>query len=296
MDFNQLSMFMVLTQYRQFSEAAERENISQSSLSKQIKALEEEVGAKLFMRGSKGSELTAAGREFYAFAEAALEAKRVMHRQVARHIESRSRTTTVGVMPVLASFGLAELIADFRKKFPQYTINVIEKNTKEIVRLLSASSLNMALIGTELADLDKYDEYSLVKDPMLLAVAEDHPLAGQKRLSLESLKNEPFIQLENSIGINNIIFKGCRNAGFDPWIAYNCNIVNSAISLVQQGLGVFIFTSKELCTFVEQGIKLLELEDGLYGELVLVTSKSYEPNPADIAFRNFTLSWYNVAP
>lgn len=292
LDFNQLSMFLMLTQYRQFSEAAERENISQSSLSKQIKALEEEAGSKLFMRGAKGAELTAAGREFYTFAQSALESKQAMHSRIAAHIDAQSNSTTIGVMPVLASFGIAALIADFRRKFPQYSVNVIEKNTREIVHLLDGSSLNMALIGTALADLDKYHEYSLVKDPFLLAVASEHPLARRDIVDLKSLENEPFIQLENSIGINNIVFAACNKAGFVPSIAYNCNIVPSAISLVKQGLGVFPFTSKELSAVSAPGIKLIELQDKLYGELVLVTSKSHDPNQADTAFRSFALNWY----
>jgi len=287
-------MFLMLTQYRQFAEAAENENISQSSLSKQIKALEDEVGTKLFKRTSKGVELTQAGKEFYTFAETSLDAKRNMMLNISAQMEAQSKTTTVGIMPVMTSYGIAELLSDFRKEYPQFNLRVMEKNTREIVRMLAGNALNMALIGTKLADLDKYHEYSLEKDPIILAIAEDHPLAQYEILDLKQLEDEPFIQLENSIGINRIVVDGCKEAGFAPNIAYTCNVVPSALSMVKEGLGVLLFTSKGINVFDTSGIKLLRLRDQLFGDLVLVTSKEYEPNRADVAFREFTLNWYHV--
>lgn len=292
MDFSQLSMFLTLVECRQFSEAAERESISQSSFSKQIKALEDELGAKLFKRTVKGAELTGVGKEFLSFAQTASNAKNNMHSRIALHIDTQNKTTTVGVMPVMTSYDIAELLADFHEEFPEYSINIIEKNTREIAQLLADSSLYMALLGTKMVDLDKYDEYTLAKDPIVLAVSMKHPLAKNSEIGLESLKGESFIRLEDSIGLNKIIMEGCKKAGFVPNVSYSCSTVPSALSMVKEGLGVLLLTTKGINVFNTSGIKQIKLLDELYGKLVLVTSKEYELNQADIAFRNFTLEWY----
>jgi DNA-binding transcriptional LysR family regulator len=294
MDFSQLSVFVTLTECRQFSEDAESENISQSSLSKQIKAMEDEIGARLFLRGAKGVELTAVGGEFLFFARRVLEEKRDMQMKVAAHVDTKNRTSTIMIMPVMTSFGISGLIADFRRDYPQYRLDILEKGTRDIARLLDASAVDMALVGTGIADFGKYLEHSLFIDPFHVAVSSKHPLAGESEIDLKALKNEPFIQLEDSIGINNIVIKACRDEGFEPNIAYSCKVVPSALSMVRQGFGALLFTEQELRTFRPPGVELIKLRGNLCGKLVLAVRKTYKPNQADKAFINYTLKRYNL--
>lgn len=294
LDFNQISMFMSLAQLGQFSEAAEKENISQSSFSKQIKALEEELGLKLFARTSKGTQLTHAGKAFYEFARISLDARRDLQRKLAEYTEAQNKTATVCVMPVMASYGIAELISDFHRDYPGYRIKIVEKNTREIVGLLAAGDFNLALLGTGLADLEKYDEHILDREPMVLAVAADSLLAGRESIALRELEDEPLIQLEESIGLNSIISKGFKEAGLEPKYSYSCSTVLSAVSMVREHLGSLLLTTRGLSIVDTRGLKLIRLEDELYGKLVLVTRREHEPNQAETAFRNFTLEWYKA--
>ena len=294
MDFNQLSLFVLLAQCGQFSETSIRGNVSQSSLSKQIKALEDEVGARLFNRSSKGAFPTAAGQEFLNFASSVLEAKRQMHRTISAHLDAENKESTIGIMPVMASYGIAELIAEFREEFPQFNLKIVEKNTREIADLLAQNKFNIALIGTGIADIEKYDEYLLARDEIVLAVSESHPLAKAPEIDISALADERFIFLENSIGLNKIIADGFSDAGIQPKYSYTCDTVPSALSLVKEGLGVLLLTTKGMSIFATNGISLVPLRQKMYGKLVLVTSKEHALNPVDSAFHRFTLDWYNV--
>lgn len=295
MDFAQLSNFIALARYRQFSEAAESEHISPSSLSKQIKAMEDEVGAKLFLRGAKGAELTEAGRVFHTFAQTAVASKQNMLMEIAAHIDSKNRSSTVVVMPVMNSFGIIDLISGFRKDFPHFRLNITEKGTMDIAHQLDGKSITMALIGTGLADAGKYHEHILFVDPFHVAVAVAHPLAQYREIDLISLAKEPLILLEDSVGINNIIYKACRGEGFEPNVAYTCKVVPSALSMVRQGFGVLMFTEQELRTYKPDGVELVRLRGNICGKLVLAVSKSYCLNQADKAFVSFTLKRYGKA-
>jgi DNA-binding transcriptional LysR family regulator len=210
MDFDQLSLFLSLARCRQFTEAAAEESVSQSTLSKQIKSLEEELGVKLFKRSVKGVELSPAGRDFYEFARNLLENKRRIVLKMAEYIEARNKQVAVGVIPVMASYGIAELIAVFRRKYPQFSLSIAEESSGEIKRLLAAGALNMALLGNGLVDLGKYREQTLLKDEIVLVAGADHPLASESCVALQCLAEEPFILLDNGTGLDLKITEGCK--------------------------------------------------------------------------------------
>lgn len=196
------------------------------------------------------------------------------------------------MMPVLATYGVAGLIAAFHRYYPQFSLKVIEKSAGEILRLLDAGSLSLAIVGNGMTDPEKYEECPLLQDKIILAVAANHPLASCSFVSLRSLEREPFIMLNNGAGLDKIIFDSCRRAGFTPRVAYACSVVPSILSLVEEGLGIALLMEQAVKTLHTPNIKIIELNDLLLGDLVLVIAKERALNQASIAFRHFTLNWY----
>ena|GEM_PF-6607555 len=293
MEFKQLSMFLTLAKHQQFSVAADIENISQSGFSKQIRALEDEIGAKLFVRTSKGAELTEVGREFFDFAEASVAAKDKILSRVGDIVGQQTMTISVYVMPVMASFGITELISDFHEEYPQYKLKIVEKNTRELASLLNEKPVSLALAGTFLVDYARYEQYSLVKDEILAAVPENHPLAQEDTIDIRQLADIPLIVMQDSIGLNRIISDGYKQAGVTPTLSVPCNIVSSALSLVREGFGTFLFTARGFNIHNTQGMKLLKLKEKLYGNFVLLVSKQLDLSPAEQAFKKYVFDWYN---
>lgn len=293
LDFTQLSMFLTLAKHQQFSIAADIENISQSGFSKQIRALEDEIGSKLFTRTSKGAELTEVGRAFYDFASSSIKAKGDIINRIEDIIGEQNKTISVYVMPVMASFGITELVSDFQRLNPQYKLKIVEKNTRELVSLLNERPISLALAAAYLVDYSKYDQYSLLKDEILAALPENHPLASEDTIDIRQLSDTPLIVMHDSIGLNRIISDGYRQAGFSPKLSFPCSIVSSALSLVREGFGVFLFTTRGFNINNTEGIKLLKLKEKLYGDYVLLVSRQHELSQAEKTFKKFVFDWYN---
>jgi DNA-binding transcriptional LysR family regulator len=254
--------------------------------------LEEELGVQLFSRSAKGAELTAAGREFLAFAQASLAGKQRVLAQLSSYLESANKSVAVGMMPVLATYGVAGLIAAFHRYYPQFSLKVIEKSAGEILRLLDAGSLSLAIVGNGMTDPEKYEECPLLS-------GQDHfSRRRQSPAGLLLVRFSPqsgagaFHMLNNGAGLDKIIFDSCRRAGFTPRVAYACSVVPSILSLVEEGLGIALLMEQAVKTLHTPNIKIIELNDLLLGDLVLVIAKERALNQASIAFRHFTLNWY----
>jgi DNA-binding transcriptional LysR family regulator len=260
MELRQLRYFTTLAETLNFRRAAERLNISQPPLTVAIRKLEEELGALLFVRNSRGVTLTSAGEVALRHARAALaEADQV--RQTVREGSAGERgRLSIGFVGSAVYALLPRLIPLYRQRFPRVDLVLEESTSADIAERIQTRQLDVGVVRLPLLEhADLYSEVVEV-DELVVAVAASNPLAGKDRLPLRALAAEPFILFTRVSVLQATIMMACHHSGFVPHIAQEAAQVHTIMSLVQSGLGLALVPSKAT-RYVPEGVKLLRLAD-----------------------------------
>ncbi|HEY2224922.1 LysR family transcriptional regulator [Actinomycetospora sp.] len=239
LELRQLRTFLAVAAELHFSRAARRLHVSQPALSQQIRALERTLGAALFDRSSRATELTPAGRVLLDAAPRVLfEAER------AQSLVTQAANGAVGLLNV-GSVGTAlasitpRILRSVRAYFPDLQLEVSQQDTAAQLVALADGSLDVGLVRaaepTETVSVEH-----LVSEPLLAALPSDHPLADRTSIVPEDLADEPFVLWPRPLGraFFDIITRYCLDHGFSPRIVAEGADIETQLGLVAAGLGV----------------------------------------------------------
>lgn len=247
MELRHLRYFCVAADEMHVRRAAERLGIAQPPLTQQIKALEAELGVKLFARAGRGVVLTEAGHAFLAEAKAILdhvERAALRAREVAGGHVGRLRvgfTESASFSPVLT-----RTFAAFRAKWPGVELVLEEAHTETQVERLRQGQLDAGFIRPPIPAGSPIAFEALANDPMMVAVPLGHPLARRKSTTLKMLAHESFIGYarRQGTGLSDSVIAACRRAGFEPRIAQQAPQLSSTINLVAASVGIAVVPAR----------------------------------------------------
>ena len=259
LDVKQLRVLKEVAALGSFSAAAESLSYTQPAISQQIAALERAAGSRLVDRTSRGVRLTDAGRALVEHAEA------VLQRLAAAEAELEAIAGVRGGRVRLASFPTAgasiapPAVAAFSQRHPGVELSLLEAEPEEAVPLLNAAELEVALVFeySHIAqpEFDRLFEgvelMHLLDDPMYLAMPHDHSAAQRKRLRLEDLAEETWIQDDCSGPCGRLHLAACQSAGFEPKIGFMSDDYNVVQGLVAAGVGVSLLPALALANMRE---------------------------------------------
>lgn len=221
MTIEQLKYFVAIEQVGSFSEAAEILYTTQSTVSKQVKALEEELGFKLFLRTTRRVEVTGAGKLFSPYAKRILTEYEAMQRETRRLVGKKHASIRVLSIPVLAQYGLVEAFADFLSLYPNVCLQMEERDSDVVIQALLKGTADIAILRSfhpQLKSAQNVRTIPIIWDELCLLVNAQHPLASREEVSLRELSNETFYFLSSHTGICNFCIAECSKAGFVPYI------------------------------------------------------------------------------
>lgn len=287
MDLFQLQCFVSIVDQKSFTAAAYEVAVSQSSLSKHISKLEDELHVKLFDRSRRSVQLTPAGIEFEGYA------RTILHDQVAlltaMRKYSNSATLQVGSIENVGRVGLATPIASFLHQFPLGTVNInIQKgDTRMLLGLLCAQRLDMAFIAQIASpflpasnisdfDLSEYRLYPLIKDTYHVVVSEKHPFADREIITWQEIAQEKLMLLDQHYSINRIVRESMAAQGLFPTISFECDQVDTLLGLTEENYGVSLFSKKVVDG--KYHIKSIPMENPLTRDTVLVVLRTLGSN------------------
>ncbi len=206
---------MLIEKYKSFSRAAEENYLSQPTLSKQIKALEKEVGVELFVRTARNVSLTDAGKEFSQFVHKVMREYYMMKTSLKDYGKARKKLV-ISTIPVAPRYGLLKVIRSFCQFYENVDVELIEQNTDMALMALEKGTSDMVFIRSKYIPEGEYGAYPLLKDELVLVVGNDHPLAKEKSIFLRDAQHENFIFLGTNTGLYRICMDECKKAGFIP--------------------------------------------------------------------------------
>ena len=224
-----------------FSGAAEALSYTQSAVSQQIAALEAEAGMTLLERHARGVSLTAAGQTLVGHAEGILARLEAAESALSAIAGLRSGRLRMASFPTAGATLMPLAIATFRSSYPDVELTLSEGEPEEIVPRLGAGELDLALLfefAGETPLKESMTRVELLEDPMYLALPREHRLAGKKKLRLEDLHGEAWVQASRSSPCARHVVRCCHAAGFEPNVSFESDDYQTVQGLVAAGVGV----------------------------------------------------------
>ncbi|MBQ2246761.1 MAG: LysR family transcriptional regulator [Selenomonadales bacterium] len=237
MDIRHLSCFVEVARQQSFTKAAQKLNVTQPSISKMIKTLEEELDVTLFYRSSKNAILTDAGKAVLRPAITILNSFNNLSVELSNVIHLKKGNLTVGIPPMVGVCFFSEIIYKFKERFPNINLKLIEVGSKQIERDIEEGSLDIGVISLPIRDKN-ISILPFVTEPMHLIVRKDHPLASLPVVNYHDLEKESFVMFRQDFSIRDPLIDRCRQSGFNPNIVCESSQWDFIAAMVAAKLGV----------------------------------------------------------
>lgn len=273
MTFEQLEYFVAIVEYKNFSVAAEECFISQSSLSKHMKALEKELNVRLLDRNTRRLELTLAGENFYIYAVKLLAEYSQMLKSMKKFNSDTENILYVGAIPVLNHYGLTDIFFYFQQQYPKIKLKVTEQNSNVVVELFVKKEIDIAFIRDNYLPNGDYYSFPLIKDELVLITEAGHQLAEYDEIDLRLAENEEFLMLGLNTGMYQTCVNTCKRAGFVPKERTLDLRSRTIKNLVANGQGVSLMMLESMKYMDDPRIKIIHLKDPVIVNLCMVVRK-----------------------
>lgn len=280
-ELSQLRCFTTVAAELNFRRAAERLNMTQPPLSRQIQLLEHQLGVALFTRSTRSVSLTAAGRAFLVEAQSLLahaEQAALTARRVAR---GEAGALTLGFVASAVYEFLPQVVADARTGLPGIDIALHEMNTFEQQEALRARRIDLGIVRAPMQHPGIGCE-CLLREPFVLALPRQHPLADRDDLGVEALHGQPFILYAHSAWqpFNELLTGLFRARGVVPDVVQLLGSTLTILALVDAGMGLALVPrSASRIRFENVNFRPIELGAGIRSELYLIWREDND-NPA----------------
>ncbi|TLS36206.1 LysR family transcriptional regulator [Pseudalkalibacillus caeni] len=243
MDIRQLEYFVEVSRHLSFTKAASTLHVSQPSLSKAIKNMEEQLGVPLFYR-SKQLELTDAGRAVLDNAKSVLKAFDNMTTELSDISGLKKGEIKIGIPPIIGAAFFPKLISKYKETYPLVEINLTEVGSKKIKQGVEDGSLDIGLLCNLPVQKGNFEIRKVIQDPLMLVLHREHHLASEKEVNLLKLEEEPFILYRQDFTLHDRIVDECSQKGFYPNIVCQSSQKDFMVEMVEAKLGVALLPSK----------------------------------------------------
>jgi LysR family transcriptional regulator, transcription activator of glutamate synthase operon len=273
MEIRQIQYFLSIVDTGSFSAAADEHYIGQSSLSKMIIALEKELAVSLFDRSKRNVSLTEAGEAFLRHARKLDADHKAMLVEMDGY-KSTADSFSVAAIPVLAQYGIATSISQFRDTYPHIHFGLEEIDGLNILPALTEHRFDLAFTRHNYLDCDQFESVEICKDKLLLVVSKNNQYANRSSISLKELANDNFIVFDKVTDLHKLIMDECGKAGFEPTIFYSSHRKVSVFGLVETNIGLALMPVRIYEYHRHPDVLAIPLDEEIECNIVLVSLKN----------------------
>lgn len=251
-DLRRLRYFIAVAEHLHFGRAAQALAVSQPPLSRQVQALEDDLGTRLLTRTQRSVKLTAAGAALLPEAKRLLRQAEALREQAGRAARGETGSLALGFISTAAYNVLPELLAAYRRAHPGVKLALQESTTDVQIALLRSGDLDVGLVLPPVDD-PAIEYRPLFRDKLIVALpAAWKQFRGRSgsgrasdRIALKSLAQEPFVLFPRKAapGLHDQIVGFCQRAGFSPRVEQEATQMQTIVSLVAGGMGVALVPS-----------------------------------------------------
>lgn len=260
MTLKQLTYFLEIAKMKNFTKAAANLYISQSALSKTVKAMECELGVQLIDRTVNHFKLTPEGEIFYQKGLIAIKNINSELEDLYGSLGTEKGHITVGIPPVIGTAYFTSIIYKFRNMYPDVELKIIEAGANTIKKWVSEGEVDIGVVILPVSN-DDFNVIPIVTAENVLLVNKNHPLAQYDEVSFKMLKDERFIALNSTFMLYDQIISLCRISGFEPNIVCESSQWDFITEMVVLDQGVSILPRPILKRYNSDKLKLISLKD-----------------------------------
>ncbi|AOJ65265.1 LysR family transcriptional regulator [Burkholderia ubonensis] len=284
MELRQLRYFIAVAEEMNITRAAERLHMTQPPLSRQLQAIEDEIGLPLFERGARPLKLTEAGRVFYA------QAKRLVDQAdelgpLTRRLAQMSERIVIGFVPSTLYGALPDVIRAFRETRPDVELSLIEMFTLEQLGALKGGRIDVGF-GRLRFDDDQLVREALIEEKLIAALPAGHPLADPDRpLALADVANETLIVYPSTPrpSFADQQLSALRDGGLAPAGVHEVRELQTALGLVAAEVGVSLVPESVEGVRVK-GVVYRRLPEPVATSPIIMSRRVHDESPATAAF------------
>lgn len=237
MDIRHLQYFVEVAKHKSFTKAAQALYVTQPTISKMVRNLEEEMGIVLFERIGKQVALTDAGAVLLPEAQAMVAS----FGQMTSHMDDltglRKGRIRIGLPPMVGSSFFPGVLGQFRSRYPGIALQLFEYGAKKVEAAVESGELDIGVILLPTHE-DIFDYYPIAKQRLMLVVHAGHPLAAKPEAALHELKDEPFLLFREDFALHDRIIAECQRAGYEPNVLYKSSQWDFIGEMAAAGLGI----------------------------------------------------------
>ena len=294
MTFQQLAYFLAVAEVRSFTRAAESVGVAQPTLSRQLMALERELGAPLVDRGNRdGPILTPAGEALLPLARRILADADSARTAVAEIVGLRSGRLRVGATPSLCIGVLADVLRVFHEQYPDIRLELSEGGSQPLVRSLARGELDVAMVIVPPSGVDPaLHTTPLLRERLSVASSTSGRAPSRGSLSVRELSRRPLVVPRQGYDVRATTLQAFADAGVTPTFAVEGGEMDAVLRLVEAGTGVAVVP--DLVFAGRPRLRRTVLTPPLYRTVALARRADLTPTHAMRAFRDTLLSFLGV--
>ena len=260
MRIEQLHAFVEVARRGSVSRAADALYATQPTLTARLKALEQELDAKLFIRSQRGMRLSEAGRAFLPYAERTIDTVSSGRRLLAELARGESGQLALGAAPAVSTYVLPGILTRFRRTHPKVSLAVRTGHSEEVLELVLRDQVQVGL-GRALRHPD-VEAIPLYEDELVLVVDPKHPFAQQSEIGPDQLTEVQLILFDRTSSYHRLTSEFFEGVGAVPRGVMELDNIDAAKKMVEQGLGVALLPHTAVSAELESGsLKALTLAE-----------------------------------
>jgi len=237
MDIASLQAFSAVAEQASFSLAAEQLHLTQPAVSKRIRQLEDDLGVNLFDRIGRRISLTEAGRALLPKARRLLNDASDIRRTLADLSGEVSGQLVMGTSHHIGLHRLPEPLKHFTTTYPQVELDIRFMDSEAACHAVEVGDLELAIVTLPPASLPHLSMQPIWEDPLVFMIANEHRLAGKRKVNLKTLLLEPAVLPSGSTYTRRILEQAVHEQGLTLKIAMETNYLETLQMLVASGLG-----------------------------------------------------------
>ncbi len=294
MEIRELKYFVTVAKNKSFSKAADILHITQPTLSKVVKSLEQQMDVTLFHRSPRKSELTDVGEVVYEHAMKILNLVDELDVVLEDVTQLKKGKIKIGMPPLIGILFFPQMIKGFQEKYPGITIEIDERGANVIKDLVGAGDLDMGFVMLP-ADTEEFHVIPYTSQQLMLIVNQSNPLAKEETVTMQDLKNESMLLFSQDFTLHDRILQECENAGFTPHIAYESSQWDFISQMVEHNLGIAMFPKAIAEKVNPNAVKAIPIVNpSIPWEIVLIVKKDRYLSHATRSFIQYIAPNYSV--
>lgn len=249
-------IFCRVVEQGSFTRAAEELGYSQSAVSQNVRALEQETRVTLLSRRKDGVQLTQDGQEFYPYIQSIFQAEQALERKRQETMGLQNSLIRIGTFTSVSRNLLPPMMKRFKEKYPDVRFVLRQGEYTSIPQWIRQGEIDFGFVNQDA--VEGMETRLLYEDHMLAVLPQGHRLEKKSSLTLRDISTEPLILLDE--GEHSVLLDAFHSAGLTPNLAYEVYDDYSILSMVRQGLGISVLYEKVVAGF-EQGLSLRPIQE-----------------------------------